>query len=947
MKTVARWLLLVIFLPWLAFWTWRTAVGINNPLAPPSDPIHSAQGYLATVDLFLRHDWLEFDQVREEIVPRFGEGSPMDRFYRSSYLERDVEAFNAGDRSVFRVDNGRILSIDPNRHNIVLPFSEIRSWPGLLTYRPESGRSGELRGDGVVIALSGPTREIREQERVPDVTLPSQGLSGRQRADARELRQRGEAVLLLDGNGATLGKTHLIGGSILFNNRGYDRGMSISISGEPVEAGNRSRMDSGDLLKLRWRQGAQGPSRYALLWSSILGEAPVISAYRAVNGRWRRTPEKPEPRIAGNVVAALNGAFQRRRRAGGSYVIPERQRAEEFDLALTLDAELQEEVQRRLRNYANGLRRRDETPFRAAVTVMDARTGELLVLASYPTTEDLGSWEERTAVQERLLRNHNFSRLPIGSVAKVFLAAAILQEAPSLASLRIRGYAGGDIDQILGIELDPMMEDHPIPDGGDGWIDFNEFVEKSSNKYASTLLTLATGTDGDRLRPPLGDPDISEELPTQEQFEYGGTLWTRRPNLRLPIVRNNRPPDQRKGPRPPAFCQRISTLEFAPYTVNLRSLFGLEISRKTLRSTPDRRPRRNPGEGDDLVNTSPWLPVMEHLYGSRDSIPPDHSFYGASPERENLAYNLMDSYRQQYLSVVLGGGSSTWTMPRVCEIFSRLVTGRQVDASLVRRIRLWDSGLIETEPNRQFPRIPMNPAVRQRLANALTLVAGPQGTAKELRTTILDIDRNLQAKGKALGFFSKTGSPNNTSFVPSRTARAVDALIASGALRLDDWRRIVYRSTGPVNADRIEDTGNASPSLDALRSNEEDMAILRRYRVSPRDVIKVCDTWNDSRPEDRTQFEVRQGKLVRLVGTREIKSVGGAYAFTMGIYDDAARSGALEGYLPRIDVLNHQPERALTVSIIIETQGNGPKIAVPLAKVLIEEVLKSALANGW
>ncbi len=943
----ARWLLLAVFAPWLVFWTWRVAMGINNPLASPPDPIHSAQGYLAAVDLYLRHDWLTYDLVREEIVPNFEKGSPMERFYRSSYLERDVEAFNTGDRSVFRVDNGQILSIDPNRHNIVLPFSEVRSWPGLLTYRPESGRAGELRGDGIVISLFGPTKEIRAQERLPEIAVPAQRLGGPLRPDAPERRIRGEAVNLLDGNGATLGKAHLIGGSILFNNRGYERGMAMSISGETIPPGNRSRIDSGDLLKLRWRQGGQGPSRYALLWGSILGEAPVISAYRAVNGRWQRTPQPPEPRFAANVVDALNGAFRRRTTDGERYVIPEQGHAEEFDLALTLDAELQDDVQRHLRDYANQLRQRDETPFRAAVTVMDARTGELLALASYPTAADLGDWEEGTAARDRLLRNHNFSRLPIGSVAKVFLAAAILQETPSLASLRIRAYPGGEIGQILGIELDPVMDDHYIPDGGDGWIDFDEFLEKSSNKYASTLLTLATGTEGDRLRPPLGDLDIPDELPVQEQFEYQGSLQTRRPDLRLPIVRNDRPPDPQKGPRPPALCKRISTLEFAPYAERLQNLFGLEISRKTVLAGRDRPSRRAPGAGDDLVDTSLWLPVLEHLYGGRDSIPPGHPFYGASPERENLAYNLMDSYRQQYLSVVLGGGSSTWTMPRVCEIFSRLITGRQVETNLVRRIRLWDGGVVESDPSRQVPVSPMNPVVRQRLANTLTLVAGPQGTATELRSTILSLDRAFQAKDKALGFFSKTGSPTNLTFVPSRTARAVDALIARGALRLDNRGHIVYRDAGPVNADRAEDTDNTVPSLDALQSNAGDMAVLRRYRVNPRSVIRVCDTWNDSRPEDRTQFETRQGKLVRLIATREIKSIGGAYAFTMGLYDKSARLATPDGYLPRIDVLNHQPERALTVSVVIETQGNGPKVAVPFAKILIDEVLKNALANGW
>ncbi|MES1245885.1 MAG: hypothetical protein ABUT39_30035 [Acidobacteriota bacterium] len=947
MKTEARWILAAVFVAWLALWVWRVAVGINNPLAPPADSIHSAQGYLSTVDLYLRHDWLTYDSAKEEIVPGFLPGTPMDRFYRSSYLERDVAAFNGGNRSVFRVDNGRILSIDPNRHNITLPFAETRSWKGLLTYRPESGRAGELRGDGIVVSLFGPTKGIRGQERLDEIVVPAQGLSGRQRKDEPEKRVRGEAVNLLDGNGATLGKAHLIGGSILFNNRGYGSGTSISISGETVPSGNRSRIDSGDLLKLRWRRGAQGASQYALLWGSILGEAPVISAYRAVNGQWRRTPADPDLRLAGNVVDALNGAFRRHTRSG-AYVIPERRQAEEFDLALTLDAELQDEVQRHLRDYAKRLHHRDETPFRAAVTVMDAKTGELLALASFPSAEDLGDWQEGTAARERLLRNHNFSRLPIGSVAKVILASAILQETPSLASLRIRAYPGGEIDQILGIELDPPMDDHSIPDGGDGWLDFDEFIERSSNKYAATLLTLATAAaDGDRLRPPLGDPDVPEELPFQEQFEYQGSLWTRRPDLRLPIARNTRPPERGKGPRPPDLCKRISTLEFLPYAERLSSLFGLEISRKTLKTQPDRQPRRPPGEGDDLVDTSIWMPVLEYLYDGRESIPPDHPFYGASPERENLAYNLMDSYRQQYLSVVLGGGSSTWTMPRVAEIFSRLVTGKQVDANLVRRIRLSDGSVIEPPPQR-LPDLPMNPAIRQRIADALTRVVNPEGTAHDLRPVILSLDQSFAAKGKALGFFSKTGSPNNTSFVPTRVARAVDALIANGALRLDDWRRIVYRGTGPVNADRGEDANSSVPSLDALQANPQDMAILRRLGVSPRYVIRVCDTWNDSRPEDRTQFEVSHGKLVRLINTREVKSVGAAYAFTMGLYDGSARTGGEPGGSPpRIDVLHHQPERALTVAIVVEGQGNSLKVAVPLARILIQEVLKNALANGW
>ena len=71
----------------------------------------------------------------------------------------------------------------------------------------------------------------------------------------------------------------------------------------------------------------------------------------------------------------------------------------------------------------------------------------------------------------RLLRNHNCSRLPIGSVAKFILGAAILDSTPSLAELEIPGYAGGELHRLLGIELDPPLRDHAVWGGPDGRIE--------------------------------------------------------------------------------------------------------------------------------------------------------------------------------------------------------------------------------------------------------------------------------------------------------------------------------------------------------------------------------------------------------------------------------------------------------------------------------------------
>jgi hypothetical protein len=911
---------------WLSAW-WVRVLALN--LGARESTLHVSSGYAAAVDLFLTHEWLQFDPAAERIVPNFRQGSPMARFYRASYLERDVAAFNGGKRSVFRVENGRILELDPSLHNIVLPFTELRSWPGMLTFRPHHSPRGELRGSRLVIELSGPTRSLRTQHDVPQAVVTRQDSPGPQ------VRVQGEAVNLVGAGEVFFGKAHLIGNSILFNNRGMSGG-SVSISGEDVLQGNRSRMDAGDVLKLQWRLGDR-PSQYALLWSSILGESPVISAYAAVNGHWQRNPERPQPALAGEIVDSLNAAF-RRHDSSGADQIPEGLRRRQFDLALTLDADLETEVQRRLESYSRSLQQADEPPFRAAVTVMDAKTGELLALASYPTEADLAGFRGTAAMRERLLRNHNFSRQPVGSVAKIMLSAAILDQAPWLGDLKIQGYAEDEFDQILGISIKPVS-DHPYGGDADHLIDFDQFIEHSSNRYAATLLTLATAVDEAHgtLLPPAGNAAVPEVLDAAERFYLGGLRHDRRPAMALPIVAGQTPGT--------AVCHPISTLEHLAFARDLTRLFGVPISRKTLTAEAGKPWHLGPGAGDDLIDTSLWLPLLDYLYG-HDDIPVSHPFFSAAPDRENLAFNLVKDYRGQYLSLILGGGSSTWTNPQLCRIFSSLVTGNRPATALVRRIRPWNEG-VAIEPPANLDRLHMDQEARRRLLAAMTRVAGPKGTAKRLNPLLLRLDQQLGAKGKVLGFFSKTGSPADLSSVVPATTRAVDALIAQRILRLAADGLIHYRDSGPVKSERPEE-GDANGTLDLLKANAGDMAILRRFRVSPRYVVRACSAWNHSLPQDRTQFEVQRGRLISMRKTEELESTGAAYVFTMGIYDRAARlpsPGPL--YLPLIDVLNHQPERALSVAISIQGQGTGPARAVPLAENLIREVLFHALETGW
>ena len=70
---------------------------------------------------------------------------------------------------------------------------------------------------------------------------------------------------------------------------------------------------------------------------------------------------------------------------------------------------------------------------------MDAKTGEVLALGTYPRDRSqLGARQAASLQPDPLIeRNHNFARMPVGSVAKAPISLAILQANPELATLRI------------------------------------------------------------------------------------------------------------------------------------------------------------------------------------------------------------------------------------------------------------------------------------------------------------------------------------------------------------------------------------------------------------------------------------------------------------------------------------------------------------------------------
>ncbi|HEU4889594.1 MAG TPA: hypothetical protein VFV49_17040 [Thermoanaerobaculia bacterium] len=872
------------------------------------DDVYKPRGYERIAQIFLRHGWIAIDPNGKATITQ-GAGEGAKGVYRRSFLLGDVEEFNAGKNWIFGVENQQIESVDTTRHNVLLPYSRIESWRGSLRYRGNPTLEGSLRGVGVDIRLDSLTRNLFDQVRPEEVVI-----RGNLQPEPLN-RARGEVVNIYGQPRVYLGKVHLVGEKIVINNRKPPDTVSMAVSGSPLPQGNRAWLGPGDLLKLTWAQSASKFSRYALLWSEGGRSANVISAPCGINGRWSRCPEETALPLATDVIASLDaGVLSKTTRT-----------TNDFDVVMTLDRELHEAVQGALERDRQqpkdaptaGLdARRRET--RAAVTVMDALTGELLALASYPTRTALARVDLPVQEEARLLRNHNFSRRPIGSVAKVLFGAAILDADPRLATLQLQQHAGDSIETVAGIHINPPVESHPVNAGADGVVDFREFIEQSSNEYAALLLTLASATRKGAPLPAFTGP----ELPDEGRYSIGGQAFDRTPS---PTAETETRLNLTSDGQGRVVAGTLSNLEGEPWSDSFRKLFGVE---KVITTPVEKRPAN---EGDQITDTAVWQPVLDRLYGER--VPAGNPLRAVGFERENLALNLSHAYRTQLLSLMYGGAAARFTNPKLCEMFSRLVTGKKVERSLVLGVPGAGEELPRTPP-RAFAPLELDAAVRDEVLHAMAAVSGPGGTAKSLYDTLSRIDRELAAKNQALGFFSKTGSPRNSIAVPNGLSRAINRLIASRAVALNAQGVMTYRGI-PIT-DETEGGGDPR-SLRAMRQNAADRRILASHGVGPRLAHDALLFYNVEPPERRNAiFTTRNGRVLSMQGVREMDATGAVYVFTIGVYPGAARRSdqSLD-----IDAVRHQPLRAWSVAITIEGQGKSTDVAVPFAETLLDTVL--------
>ena len=408
-------------------------------------------------------------------------------------------------------------------------------------------------------------------------------------------------------------------------------------------------------------------------------------------------------------------------------------------IQLTIDSGLQVVAQSALEDRAERLRAGGRA-FPAGITLMDAKTGEVLALGTYPRDRtQLGARQAASLQPDPLIeRNHNFARMPVGSVAKAPLSLAILQANPALATLRIdpaqvrqtstdRRKSERSFRELLGVDLGMDIEDHVVIDGG---IDFEHYLSRSSNKYAAALMLLAWG-DGTAMA------GASEPWTLGDEVRNGPPA--------LPILRGSRP-----GPWGLVPVIRRDTALSWPRQLPI--LFGLRA------------------EGD----ASGDAPAFDTGIWGRAGLERSERFSAASPEIENFGLSDIRDIGPDYIMTILGGSRGRWTNVKMAEAFSRIVTRRPVRSQLVAGAR---------------PTIPASPALPIRteawtpVMNGLRHVA-IDGTGARLGAVAPDpVEEGLEVR-----IFAKTGTPNLDRFGARTPANAALARYVERRCPLS-WRR--------------------------------------------------------------------------------------------------------------------------------------------------------------
>lgn len=374
-------------------------------------------------------------------------------------------------------------------------------------------------------------------------------------------------------------------------------------------------------------------------------------------------------------------------------------------IPLSLDEALTVDLKRALNRFLTRTPQARGNLAYALVVLANASSGEVIGVAEVDNHEsDAPSWV--------------FRPLNVGSAIKPILAAAALLERPELASLEIRD-VGGSVSELWGL---PLHKPFATGCGSGGWIDLSRFLSCSSNLYAASLVAASL------TRP--GSPLTLDAAPGVEFRLANASIRGRRPHI--PVHDG-------------AIAQ--DTLANSALAAGLFRLAGLTTSMEYAG-----------GVGRVGRDSTIWRGLSTAGGAQSVRVPP-----GVWPEVSRLA--LAPSGASVSLRVLagyaIGTGENQVTSLKLTEAFTRILTDRQVELTLVpvRGVRDW-------------------PSLRLRDASWYTaMLRGLAGVGREGGTAPF-LESALQSRAPGLSFFGKTGTIDESG---KPYTRVRDVVVDTGA----------------------------------------------------------------------------------------------------------------------------------------------------------------------
>lgn len=895
-------------------------------------------GFVSVADSLIRLGRLELHPGREadSIRPVFGTDSAAMRFFNESYLRGDVRAFNTdprAPRTPFLVRDGVLRGVDSTYHRIDLPFGPVVRWLGDLRLTNRTPVTMLVGSEGTRLELRHP--------RSGDDTRPV-----RVRLPGRNAAAGGARFELLAPDGTeVLARLFYVGDApVLEDARDRGEEAEIRLSGVGTERGFRYVLRGGDWINIRG-PGSVSPGRPGLAVTFLVrrdAAARTLSFVRERNGRVSRVHASDRYEgFSEHVSQALDLALASEPRVRG---------LQERDLELTLDRELTGALDTLVLGSALCAAGDLDRPRSVSLLVMDAFSGRVQAMPSCPDAAELARWEplpRRSRV--RLLRNQNLVDHPIGSAGKPFWAAAVTTAHPNFLDLTIPGHETEHQNALFGCRLPSSYRDFPHP----GPVDFERFLRASCNRYLVEMATATFAVREDPARPSRCGGELSAEAflgclrrAAPEDPDAGRISFCGR---EIPIVLSDELEGVETG------CRLTGVRAAFDGTLPFERVTGARTLSREMPGAP-RADTTSPGARFRLgrYRVDVWRELLREFEaaGSREISRTALRFASVVPEATNLELNTVEELRRDWLNLLLGGENSRWSNLELAEATARLVTGREVRASLASRFA--DSLTAGAPPAGRFAPLgpsSLHPGARRRVLHALELV-WREGTAAALAPQIERLAARTSELGYELYAFAKTGTANVQKPVPSRALRALHDLSAAGEIgwvgdslaildgaesrRLDPaWRRsLTRRYLSPVAADPARFT--VGP----------DASVAHPVTLTPagRPVVPLR---NDAL-EDREGGVLLLGLLAVPEGSgRERAARVRDWITACPDLDEVLRRGILE--IPPVELLDPEESVALTAAFFADDlppEGSvGSQVAVGLARETFDPIGDYLLAE--